>query len=125
MEGEPKRRFRSKQERRAIVEETLQPGASVSRVARVHDVNANQVFYWRRLYREGWFDYPATRAGAMLPVCIAAESSESGIAQRSASRQTQSKPAGTIEIVWGTLRVRIEGAADPSSIRAVMDSLAR
>ena len=43
------RRFRSKQERRQIVEETLKPGASVSLVARAHDVNANQVFKWRKL----------------------------------------------------------------------------
>ena len=35
------------------MEEKLLPGASVSRVARRHDVNANQVFYWRKLYREG------------------------------------------------------------------------
>jgi transposase-like protein len=35
------------------VEETLLPGASVSRVARRHDVNANQVSYWPKLYREG------------------------------------------------------------------------
>jgi transposase len=48
-----KKRRRSVEERRKIVEETLQPGASVSRVARRHNVNANQVFYWRRLYREG------------------------------------------------------------------------
>ena len=32
-------------ERRAIVEEKLLPRASVSRVARRHDFNANQVFY--------------------------------------------------------------------------------
>src|SRR5262249_16829512 len=48
-----KNRWRTKAERRAIVEETLVPGASVSRVARRHDVNANQVFYWRKLYHEG------------------------------------------------------------------------
>ena len=52
-EGVVKRRHRSKQERRAIVEETLKPGASVSRVGASHDVNANQVFGWRKLYREG------------------------------------------------------------------------
>lgn len=39
-------------ERRDIVEETLLPGASVARVARRHAVNANQVFYWRKLFRE-------------------------------------------------------------------------
>jgi transposase len=30
------------------VEETLQPGASVSTVARRHDINANLLFTWRR-----------------------------------------------------------------------------
>ena len=33
---------------REIVAATLVPGASVSRVARRYDVNANQVFAWRR-----------------------------------------------------------------------------
>src|SRR5580700_8413816 len=51
-----RRRYRSKQERRQIVEETLQPGASVAVIARQHGVNANQVFAWRKLYREGRLD---------------------------------------------------------------------
>lgn len=38
-----KRRHRSKRERREVVEETLQPGASVAVIARRHGVNANQV----------------------------------------------------------------------------------
>jgi transposase len=32
---------------------SLMPGASVARVARRYDVNANQVFAWRRRYRDG------------------------------------------------------------------------
>ncbi len=48
-----KRRRRSLEEKRRIVEETLESGASVARVARRHAVNANQVFYWRKKYREG------------------------------------------------------------------------
>ena len=47
-----KQRRRTIQERREIVEQTLLTGASVSRVAPRHNVNANQVFYWK-LYREG------------------------------------------------------------------------
>ena len=54
------RRFRSKQERRAIVEETLKPGASVALVARAHDVNANQIFKWRRQYRDGHLEIAPT-----------------------------------------------------------------
>jgi transposase-like protein len=48
-----RKRHRTVEERRKIVEETLLQGASVSRVARRHDVNANQVFHWRKLYQEG------------------------------------------------------------------------
>src|SRR5467141_3655918 len=47
-----KRRRRTVEEKRRIVEETLEAGASVARVARRHAVNANQVFYWRKKYRE-------------------------------------------------------------------------
>ena len=37
------RRYRSVAEKRRIVELTLEPGASVARVARANGVNANQV----------------------------------------------------------------------------------
>src|SRR5215472_17883159 len=43
-----KRRQWTRALKRRIVAETLEPGASVSIVARGHDVNANQVFKWRR-----------------------------------------------------------------------------
>ena len=36
--------------KRQIVAETLKPGSSVSIVARQHDVNANQLFQWRRSF---------------------------------------------------------------------------
>ena len=38
--------------KREIVAATLLPGSSVSRVARRYEVNANQVFAWRRRYRD-------------------------------------------------------------------------
>ena len=46
------RRRWSEARKRRIVAESCQPGVSVSVVARRHDVNANQVFGWRRQYRE-------------------------------------------------------------------------
>jgi len=39
--------------KRVVVEQSLQPGASVSRLARLHDRNANQIFAWRKAYPEG------------------------------------------------------------------------
>lgn len=53
-----KRCYRSAEERRRIVEETLVPGTSVAIVARAHGVNANQVFGWRKLYQAGLLGSP-------------------------------------------------------------------
>jgi transposase len=38
--------------KREIVAASFAPGSSVSKVARHYNVNANQVFNWRRLYRD-------------------------------------------------------------------------
>src|SRR5215472_767874 len=66
-----KQRRRIIKKRRDIVEETLVPRASVARVARRNDVNANQVFYWRKLYREGRLGISI--ATPLLPVRVKAE----------------------------------------------------
>ena len=116
--GKAKRHFRSKQERRAIVEETLKPGTSVSVVARAHDVNANQVFGWRKLYREGRLEVPETRA--LVPVKI----TDAVKAPRSSTHR-ETKPTGVIDIDLGHARVRIEGAADPDCVRAAIEGLIR
>ena len=62
------RRRRSAVERRRIVEETLEDGLSVARVALKYGVNANQVFEWRRLYRAGKLAGRAQPAMKLLPV---------------------------------------------------------
>src|SRR5260370_32856534 len=46
--GKARRRVRSAEEKRRIVAETYEAGASVSEVARRHDVNTNLLFTWRR-----------------------------------------------------------------------------
>ena len=43
-----RRRTWSLEEKRRIVAESLEPGASVSLIARRHDVNTNMLFTWRR-----------------------------------------------------------------------------
>lgn len=61
--GSGPRRRRSAAERRRVVEETLEAGASVARVALKHGVNANQVFQWRRacIGRASWEQRLRTR----------------------------------------------------------------
>jgi transposase-like protein len=69
---------RSVQEKRQMVEATLEPGTSVARVALAYGVNANLLFYWRKLYRE-WRLIDGKKlsptAPRLLPVRIADPSS--------------------------------------------------
>ena len=59
--------YRSKEVRRQIAEESLQLGVSVAVLARAHGVNANQIFQWRKLYREGLLEVEAEPA-QLVPV---------------------------------------------------------
>jgi transposase len=59
------------EEKLRIVEETRARGASVAMVARRHNVNPNQVFAWRQLYRRGLLNARAAKSDAkMLPVKV-------------------------------------------------------
>ncbi len=61
-------RHHSHEFKRAVVEETFHPGAaSVARIARHHGINANQVFKWRRAFRDGSLD---GESPALLPVQV-------------------------------------------------------
>ncbi|EKE9144858.1 IS3 family transposase [Escherichia coli] len=53
LSGPERRRRRTPQEKIAIVQQTMEPGMTVSHVARLNGVNANQVFTWRRQYQNG------------------------------------------------------------------------
>jgi transposase len=78
---------------REIVSATLQPGASVSVVARQYDVNANQVFSWRRRYCIAPTPPPAP---ALVPVTI----SPAPDVERNAS-SPEPAPTEAIEIEVG------------------------
>ncbi len=51
--GPEKRRRRSVQEKISIVQQSFEPGMTVSLVARQHGVAASQLFLWRKQYQEG------------------------------------------------------------------------
>ncbi len=48
--GPEKRRRRTTQEKIAIVQQSFEPGMTVSLVARQHGVAASQLFLWRKQY---------------------------------------------------------------------------
>lgn len=107
--------------KREIVAATLAPGASVSVVARQYDVNANQVFGWRRLYRETCEPSPAlTSTSRLVPVTVTPEPEDAPVAP--------STPAAlnTIEIeVCDRYRVRVGPGFEAQALRRVLDVLRR
>ncbi len=48
-----RRRRWAPSEKRSIVQETYEPGVTVSLVARKHGIPPNQLFYWRRRMEDG------------------------------------------------------------------------
>ena len=64
-----RRRRWSVTEKIEIVEETEQPGMSVSYVARKHDISPSLLFKWRKLYHDG----ALTAIDANEPVVAASE----------------------------------------------------
>ena len=118
---ECKRRFRTVEEKRRIVEEALQPGASVALVARAHGVNANQLFGWRRLYQQGRLEAKVGETPALLPVrVIGATVTE---AERSTGTPTRRTPCGMIHIELPKGQLRIAGRVDAEALRVVLEKL--
>ena len=72
-----RRRRWSETQKRQIVAETQEPGVSVPMVAQRYNLNANQVFWWRRLFRE---PERAGGAGRFVPVVV--EGYASGVDSR-------------------------------------------
>ena len=119
-EGRRVRRWRSISEKRQIVQLTMEPGASVAEVARVHGLNANQVFKWRKAFERGEL---IESCAALLPVTVAAPSElKSDVADQ--RREAPASSTGAIHIeLPGRAMISVESGADYSLVRAVLESL--
>ena len=108
--GATKRRQYPAALKRQMVAETQVPGASVSIVARRHDVNSNQLFRWRRQL----LPKAAVESGAMVPVETAADG----------DRPRRPDRDGVIEIVFGCgARVRLRSEVSSETLRQVIELL--
>jgi transposase len=117
----PQRRRWAVEEKRRIVEETLAAGGSVARVARAHGVNANQVFQWRRQYRQKLLGPGNEETVSLLPVHVT-----EGLAQEavSLSGEVERRTAlGMIQVKLPKGQVRITGRIDAESLRVVLECL--
>ena len=128
----PRRRHRrwSQEEKRRIVAETFEPGASVSVVARRHDVNANQVFTWRRQFGN---EAPASdEPPAFMPVVMPAEPLPEDSPPPDGNRREvvdgtgAALPAGRMEIVLsGGSRVIVDKTVNAAALTRVLGVLGR
>jgi transposase len=132
--GRKKRQMRSAAEKLRIVEEALAPGASVALVAREHGVNANQVFKWRGLHQAGKLIKQRSKrstaiAARLLPVTVSDAGQPLGMVVAEAAPLSPSVPcatcSGSIHIQFSKAQVRVEGSADASVLRMVLECLLR
>ena len=98
--GRRRRRW-SEAQKHQIVAETHEPGVSVPMVAQRYNLNANQIFRWRRLFRE---PERAGGTGRFVPVVVEAapgqEPDAATISSPSESVVAEGQPAmGRMEIV--------------------------
>ena len=113
-----RRRVRPEDEKRQIVAETYERGASVSAVARRHDLNANLLFSWRRVMG------PVASASAddptrFVPAVIGTE-------VEVALAPVPPPPAGAMEIVLvDGARVIVDRTVDGAALARVIEALSR
>jgi len=113
------RRWRSVAEKRQIVKQTLEPGASVALIARAHGLNANQVFKWRRAFERGELVDSAASSTALLPVTIAAPRE-----REEPDAEQQPRTSGSIHIEFpGRATISVEIGADAALLRSILESL--
>ena len=124
----PRMRHTIEQKRR-IVEETRAQGASVATVARRHNVNPNQVFAWRQLYRRGLLHPEAAKGEAkMLPVTVSTPTVlPTERAPRTASSQSSSEPKHATRLMEIKLSnghsIVLHGRVDAEALSRVIDLL--
>jgi transposase len=117
--GGPRRRWPEETKRR-IVEETFKPGASVANVARRHELNANVVFAWRRMYRAEQLGRTASEVDAeLVPVKV--------IAPDPGGKRIREQPQATVShtesievLLAGGTQVRFSGALAREALREII-----
>jgi transposase len=122
------------EEKKRIVAETDEPGASVSVVARRHDLNANQLFTWRRQVRDARLMTTAPEI-SFTPAVITTEAPASLLAAQpacaagAAISPVASSPiaaAGRMEIVLaGGARVLVDQDVNAMALARVIGVLER
>jgi transposase len=113
-----RRRSWSTEVKRKIAEESFEGTSSVAQLGQKYAVNANQIFRWRKQYREGRLG--DNGSAALLPVTVSKE-----IVVRAASPRSSSgvSPAGTLKIELAKGNLRIAGSVNLAVLRTALECL--
>lgn len=110
----------SREGKRVLIERCLEPGVSVARQALIHEVNANLLRKWIRAYQDGAAS-SARRALPSVPTLLPVLAVESSAPT---PKMPNTRSESQIEILLGTVTIRLRGAVDAQQLRTVMDCLA-
>lgn len=104
----------------------FEPGATVTRVARVIGANPSMVFAWRKQFRTE-LGFPEERLPmAFAPVTVSSDAPMKGALAPPSSEPSGLAAPGVIELAFaGDVRLRIEGAVGPDLPAAVIKALAK
>lgn len=97
--------------KRTVVEQSLQTGASVSRLARLHDINANQIFAWRKAYQEGRLG-----AAAFVPIIL----TDTDGLEATGMLEAPAAAFGRLTIERKGARLTVEGRPDAQVLAQVL-----
>jgi len=133
--GEPARRQHDRSFKANLVEQSLQPGASVAVIARHNGINANLLFKWRRDHRRKTIAASMPTAAAAAPTVLLPVHVEpvSRVGARSALEPTPTAEAvpgsrvaargGVIEVEIAGALLRLRGAVDEAMLSSVVRAL--
>ncbi|WP_244144833.1 IS66-like element accessory protein TnpA [Paraburkholderia tuberum] len=107
--------------RRRLAAAACEPGASVAKLARDNGINANMLFTWRRRYREQL----QAETTSLIPVAVVHETPPQRVTMPSDAGAVGNRTtrAGTIEIRFGDLVVKVDGIVDADTLRVILGSV--
>ena len=114
----PRRRY-SVSQKLEMVKATLDGGQSVSVVARQYDVNANQLFHWRKQHRDGLLVEDSERK--LLPIRVCETPVADTLVADSSGGVSGASADGTLEVIlFNQHRIRIIGTVCQNSLATIL-----
>ena len=101
--------------KRAVVAKSFAEGASVARLAREFNINANQVFNWRKQFSDLQGAVNEIPPAALLPVTV--------MDTPSAANEHVAPTPGVIVLTVGAAQLRLEGSVDAAMLAQVLARL--